>query len=149
MQVSITTHYICWHHIYSIHSTFYNFYHNVMSIKRSHTGEAVEGANLKFQLEQNGNAILYAVVSKFNNIAYVHLRKYYNDLPSKFGVCLPVKCWYDFVKFLQDPTNPPKQFSTKDLDCRKTKNGSINFNCEKKDLNIYIKKSTVDSLILR
>ena len=120
-----------------------------MSTKRSHTGEAVEGGDLKFQLEQNGNAILYAVVSKLNNNTYVHIRKYYNDLPSKFGVCLPVKCWYDFVKFLQDPTNPPKQFSTKDLECRKTKNGSINFNCEKKDLSIYIKKSAVDSLILR
>ena len=119
-----------------------------MSTKRSHTGEAIEEAGFKFQLEQNGSAILYAVVSKFNNLTYVHLRKYYNDLPSKFGVCLPVKCWYDFVKFLQDPTNP-KQFSTKDLDCRRTKNGSLNFNCEKKDLSIYIKKPAVDSLILR
>ena len=41
-----------------------------MSTKRSHTGEAVEGGDLKFQLEQNGNAILYAVVSKLNNNTY-------------------------------------------------------------------------------
>ena len=58
-----------------------------MSTKRTITGEAVGTGRSKFQLEQTGNSFLYAVVSPFNGINYIHFRKYYNDLPSKFGVC--------------------------------------------------------------
>ena len=146
MQVSIKDDYI--YERCTSTSFTHNDHHFKMSTKRYHTGEAVEGAGIKFQLEQNDNSILYVVVSKFNNIAYVHIRKYYNDLPTKFGICLPVKCWYDFVGFIQDPTNA-QQFSTRDLECRKTNNGSLYFICQKKDLSLYIKKPAVDSLILR
>ena len=119
-----------------------------MSTKRTITGDAVGTGGTKFQLEQTDNSFLYAVVSPFNGTTYVHLRKYYNDLPSKLGVCFPVKEWYDFVKFVIDSSSET-QFSTPTIACRKSKNGSINLSCEKKDVSIYIKKTAIDSLVLR
>ena len=119
-----------------------------MSVKRSHTGEPVGEANYKFELEHNENSVLYAVVSTFNNNPYIHLRKFYNNLPTKFGVCMPPKYWWDFVKFLQDP-NGGAQFSTPDIHSRKSKNGSVNISCDKKDMSLYIKKTAIDSLLLR
>ena len=117
-----------------------------MSTKRTSTGEAVDSVGSKFHLDKTDKAILYAVVSPFNGVTYVHLRKYYNDLPTKFGVCFPAKDWFEFVNFVNDSTT---QFSTENIDCHKTKNGAINLKCEKKDVTLYLKKTDVESLILR
>ena len=129
-------------------SKYININNIKMSVKRSHTGEPVGEANYKFELEHNDNSILYAVVSTFNNVPYVHLRKYYNNLPTKFGVCMAPKYWWSFVNFLQD-ADIGAQFATPDIQCRKTKNGSVNLSCAKKDMSLYVKKTAIDSLMLR
>ena len=55
--------------------------------------------DIKIEVEKSDHATLYGVVPSFKNKIYIHIRKYYNNQPSKFGVCFPMKEWYEFIAF--------------------------------------------------
>ena len=98
---------------------------------------------VKFEIEKAEKSTLYAVISQFRNVTYVHLRKYYYGAPSKYGVCMGVKDWCDFIQFVNDGG---EKFSTSKVQIHKKKNGVYELTTIKTDFTLYLKASTMESL---
>ena len=87
------------------------------------------------------------MVSSFKNNIYINIRKYYNNQPSKFGVCFPVKEWYEFVTKKNKADDGRKTMER--VDVRRMKTGALQLTYLRNESTVYMKKSAVEALLTR
>ena len=109
----------------------------------AHKRNIDESKDIKFELLKNEKCTLFAVVTKFNKNSYIHIRKYYNDLPTKYGICFREKEWYEFVSFVHSEL---ERKTMEKIDIRKHTNGDYHLKSRQKDFTLYIRKDTIESL---
>jgi len=102
------------------------------------------GNDLKFELEVSDKCTVYAVVCVFHNDTYIHIRRYYHDKPSRFGVSFKVTQWFKFIEFMKDCA-PGMKYKGETTECIVTKNNSLDFKSTKGG-DFYITNHVVESL---
>ena len=101
-----------------------------------------------FELKKTENAILYAVVSGFNKNTYVHVRKYYNGRPTKYGINFNVADWYEFIAFLTKQPTGSASFGK--VEVRMLMGGNLVANTSAQpDVSIFIRKSPIEQILKR
>lgn len=115
--------------------------------KRDCDGEMVANDDIKFELEKTEKSTLYGVVTKFMNATYIHIRKYYKNKPTRFGVCFTVEDWYKFVPYLGDDSSNKGTFGK--IEGRRSSNGTLILKSIKSDMELYVKRLAMDSLLFR
>ncbi len=118
-----------------------------MAGKRVLSGESVLNTDIKFELEKTEKSTLYLVVSRFQNNAYVHIRKYYNDHPSRFGVTFKTHDWYELVEYMETESTHPKSFEK--CDVKKLKGGSLVLSSLVSDMDLYLRVEPISVLLKR
>ena len=108
----------------------------------------MSGNDIKIELEKSDHATLYVVVSSFKNNIYIHIRKYYNNQPSKFGVCFLIKEWYEFIVFFKHKVDDGRKTMER-VDVRRMKTGALQLTYLRNESTVYMKKSAVEALITR
>lgn len=114
--------------------------------KRNIEGSS-KGNEFKFELERGDTSILYAVVSKFMGESYIHIRKYYNEKPTTYGVCFKLEAWYDFVPYLTQDTK--EKYTDGSIQVEKLANNVVRCVSLKTDMDIFIRKPAMDILYAR
>ena len=117
-----------------------------MACKRKYDGENVGVEGERIELEVAEKSVLLAVVSHFYGKSYVHIRRYYSNLPSKYGVCLPSVDWYEFLQFLKDAKRP-NNCMIGQMEVKVMKNGSLHLISHKTDVDLFVKKPALDNLL--
>ena len=109
--------------------------------------ETFTNEDVKFEIEEGKRHKLFVTVSPFMGDTYIHIRKYYNNLPSKYGVCFRTKEWYYFISYV----NSNKEESTieEKVEMKKLKNGTMLLSSLKAPMELYIRKPVMDVLLAR
>ncbi len=118
-----------------------------MSVKRSNSGSVVGSEDIRFELEKADKSILYAVIGNFNNFTYVHLRKYYNDFPSKFGISFKLDEWFTFIKYIQKDTSVSETIERHEV--RKLNNGTIVIKSQHSEMELFVRTNACAVLLKR
>ena len=103
--------------------------------------------DIKFEIEDGMRHKLFVTVSPFMGDTYIHIRKYYNNLPSKYGVCFRTKEWYDFITYVQSAAE--ESSIAEKVEMKKMKNGTMLLSSLKAPMELYIRRPAMDALLTR
>ncbi len=115
-----------------------------MPNKRARSNDCGDNTDISITLEQLEKSKLNVVVSRFNNKAYIHIRKYFNGNPTQYGVHFEHEDWKDFIAFVNDPTRQYELFTK--CEGKKIKNGTLVMSSLTAEMDLYIKKEAIVEL---